>query len=416
MARTIHKLTPAIVERKSKKPGIYGDGGGLYLYVSPPSACSWVYCYTLNGKSREMGLGPYPDMSLPEAREKADEWRRVKARGQDPIEVRESVRASNRVSAARAITFEQYADGWIERHEGQWKSDKHAKQWKATLKTHAYPHIGDTPVALVDDAAVQKVLKPIWTTITETANRVRGRIETILDAAKVEKLRDGENPARWRGHLEHVFPERSAVSPVEHFPAMDYEKVPGFFTELRAEEGVTADALEFTILTCARTTQTTHAVWSEIDLDEKVWTIPGARMKGKKGKEREHRVPLSKPALAILKAQHEATGGKSYIFPGAKAKKPLSNMAMLELLRRMGYGDKTVHGFRSSFKDWAAEKTTFPNMVSEMALAHVIESDTEEAYRRRDLLEKRAKLMDAWAMYCTTPKADGKIITMGKRA
>lgn len=416
MARPIHKLTPAIVERKSRIPGSYGDGGGLYLYVSPPSACSWVYCYTLEGKSREMGLGPYPDISLSEARELADEWRRVKARGQDPWEVRESQRASNRATAARAITFETCAETYIAEHTAEWKSDKHGKQWGGTLKAYAYPHIGDTPVALVDDAAVQKVLKPIWTTKTETASRVRGRIEAILDWAKVKKYRDGENPARWRGHLEHVFPERTSVRPVKHFAAIDYEAVPAFFVELQKQDGVAADALEFTILTAARTTQTLKAHWSEIDMEKALWTIPGARMKGKKGKERLHRVPLSKQAIPVLKKRHETTGGQGFVFPNPrKPKKPLSNMAMLELLRRMGRDDITVHGFRSAFKDWAAEKTTFPNMVSEMALAHVIESETEEAYRRRDLLEKREKLMAAWATYCTTPNSGAKVITMGKR-
>ena len=411
MAHIKHKLTPAFVERKSKIPGSYGDGGGLYLYVSSKTSASWVFCYRLKGKDREMGLGPYPQIPLERdpkaadatdgAREMAAHWRSVKARGLDPIEIRESQRAAKRLQDAKAITFKECAASYIAAHRDGWKNAKHGAQWSATLETYAYPVFGDLSVADVDAALVHKVLDPIWTKKTETASRVRGRIEAVLEFAKTRGYRTGENPARWKGHLEHSFPDRAKVQKVKHHAALPWKELPAFMQKLQAEDGLGAMALRLAILTAVRTGEVIGATWSEIDLDGEVWTIPAERTK----MGREHRVPLSEPALAILKDQHKATGGKGFVFPGMNPKHSLSNMAMLMTLRRMERDDLTAHGFRSTFRDWAEEQTAFHGSVAEAALGHVVGDKVEAAYRRGDLFEKRRKLMDAWATFATTPKA-----------
>jgi integrase len=390
MARTIGRLTALKVDR-AKQPGMYADGGGLYLQVTDNGA-SWVYRYMLGGRPREMGLGPLALYGLQDARAKALDARRLRHEGVDPIDARKAARLRLRLDAAKAMTFKQCAEAYIKTHRAGWHNGKHVAQWEATLKTYAEPVIGSLPVQAIDTALVLKVLEQIWTTKPETASRVRGRIESILDWAKVRGYRAGENPARWRGHLDKLLPARSKVRKVKHHAALPYAELSNFLIQLQSQPGVAARALEFTILTAARTNETIGAMTNEINTREKLWTVPASRMKAK----REHRVPLSERALAILA---EAVEDK-FIFVGGKAGRPLSNMAMTEVLRRMGRDDITVHGFRSTFRDWAAERTNFPNEMVEMALAHAVSDKVEAAYRRGDMFEKRRRLMQQWATFC----------------
>lgn len=408
MARPIAKLSAVQIEQRAKQRGMHCDGGGLYLCVEPPSGCSWLFRYMLGGKARTMGLGPYPALTLAKARAAAAEMRSIKASGKDPITERDAERTRARLEAARAMTFKQCAEAYIASHKAGWRNRKHGTLWTNTLKTYAYPIIGSLPVAAVDTALVLKVLEPIWTTKTETASRVRQRMESVLDWAKVRGYRDGENPARWRGHLDKLLPAQSKVRKVEHHAALPYSEMPAFMTELREEDGIGARAFEFAILTVARTGEAIGACWPEIDLKNKLWIIPAERMKA----EREHRVPLSDRALEILADMAAVqTADNGFVFPGGKPKKPLSNMAFLMLLRRMKRTDLTAHGFRSTFRDWVAEETDFPNEVAEMALAHAVSDKVEAAYRRGDLFEKRRHLMTAWADYCNTP-AKGETIPL----
>lgn len=391
--RLLNKLTAR--EVRTLGPGYHGDGGGLWLQVSPAGTRSWIFRFTLNGRAREMGLGAEHTISLADAREKAREQRKQVLEGVDPIEARDATRRTAISAAARSVTFKAEAEAYIEAMRPEWKNAKHGEQWTNTLTTYAYPHIGDLLVSEIDTALVMKCLEPIWTTKTETASRVRGRIESVLDRATALKHRTGDNPARWRGHLDNLLAKPSRVAKTEHHAALPYAQIGEFMKLLRAEEGISPRALEFTILTATRTGESIGARWKEIDKDAGIWTIPAARMKAKK----PHRVPLSKAALKLLKGQEGLD--PDHVFPGLKEHKPLSNMAMLTLLqKRMGRPDLTVHGFRSTFRDWAAELSAFPNEVVEMALAHTIEDPTEAAYRRGDLFEKRARLMEAWATYC----------------
>jgi integrase len=410
MARNMERLTALAVSR-AKEPGYYPDGGGLYLHITATGAKSWAYRFMLDGKAREMGLGPLPDTTLSEARGKALEARKLRREGIDPIEHRKALRDSARLDAARAITFRECADAYIRAHRAGWRNAKHADQWTNTLKTYAYPTFGTLPVQGIDITLVTKVLEPIWSEKPETAGRVRGRIEVILDWATVRGYRQGENPARWRGHLDKLLPKRSKVARVEHHSALPYREIGAFLASLRAQEGTGARALEFAILTAGRTGEILGARWDEIDLDARVWTVPAGRMKG----EREHRVPLSPPAVAVLESLTELRTD-DYVFPGGRTGKPLSNMAMLVLLRRMKRGDLTVHGFRSTFRDWAADQTAYPNEVVEMALAHAVGNKVEAAYRRGDLFDKRRRLMDDWATYCAAPAADGKVVPIRQAA
>jgi integrase len=364
----------------------------------------------LRGTAREMGLGRYPDISLAEARLMAAEARRLKAKGVDPIANREAVRSQERLEAARSVTFRYCAESYIAARKKGWKNAKHADQWASTLETYAMPVMADLPVQSIDVGMVHRVLEPIWSSKTETASRVRGRIENVLDWATVREFRTGENPARWKGHLENLFPARSKVQKVEHHPALPYVKMGAFMASLKTQDGLGALALQFTILTATRTGEAIGARWSEIDLDAGVWTIPGSRMKAG----RDHRVPLSRAALAILRTRQKSGDKSVFVFPGGTRGKAISNMAMLQTLRRMERGDLTVHGFRSTFRDWAAEQTAIAREVGEAALAHVVGDKVEAAYRRGDLFEKRRKLMDAWATYCGTAKADAKIIPIQK--
>jgi integrase len=410
MARTTGRLTALKVGR-AKRPGMYADGGGLYLQVSD-SGASWIYRYMIAGRAREMGLGPLALFGLADARAKALDARRKRHDGIDPIEARRADRAKALLDAAKAITFNECAEAYIRAHQAGWRNDKHVGQWKATLETYAEPIMGSLPVQTIDTAIVMRVIEPLWTTKPETASRLRGRIEAVLDWAAVRNYRAGENPARWRGHLDKLLPARSKVRKVKHHAALPYAELPGYLLELRTQEGNAARALEFTILTAARTGESIGAKWGEINWPEKLWTIPGTRMKTG----REHRVPLSERALSILlelKSANAPKAAETFLFSGARPDRPLSNMAFLMLLRRMGRDDLTVHGFRSSFRDWAAERTNFPSEVAEMALAHVVGNKVEAAYRRGDLFDKRRRLMAAWADFLSKLVVDtAKVVAL----
>ena len=413
MGRHVEKLSALAVSR-AKARGYLGDGGGLYLQVSTSGAKSWVFRFKDRGRLREMGLGSVHAIGLAEARKCATACRQMRLDGTDPIAVKKAGRLKAKLEAARAMTFRQCAEAYIEAHKAGWQNAKHAAQWSATLKTYAYPVFGALPVQAVDVALIAKVLEPIWKTKTETASRLRGRIERVLDWATVRGYRQGDNPARWRGHLDQLLPARSRVQKVQHHAALPYAEVGQFMAELREQVTTSALALEFLILTATRTAEVMGAIWTEIDLDAAVWTIPAERMKAKK----EHRVPLSKPALAILKRLHKHRAGE-FVFMGAKPGRPLSNMALLMLLERVDRSDLTVHGFRSTFRDWAAERTSYPNHVVEQALAHTIGDKVEAAYRRGDLFAKRRKLMDEWARYCAKPApvtAASNVVPIGARA
>ncbi len=390
---------------KSAEPGRHVDGGGLQLLVKPTGARSWVFRYMISGKAREIGLGPAsgPDAtSLRDARDLASALRlKVKA-GVDPLAERERVAAEALATAQAAkvagVTFREAAEIHMKANRDGWRNPKHRQQWENTLSTYVYPVFGDLPVAEVDTPHVIKALEPIWRLKPETASRVRQRIETVLDASKARGFRKGENPARWRGHIDQVLPKRTKLSRGHH-AAMPYGEVPAFLADLRKREAVAALALEFTILTAARTGEVIGAQWAEIDLEAAVWTVPAERMKAGK----EHRVPLCPRAVEILQDARLLSG--ETIFTGPQGGK-LSGMAMAMLLRRMEI-DVTVHGFRSAFRDWAAECTSYAHEVAEMALAHTIGNAVERAYRRGDLFEKRRRLMADWAVYCATDGAAG---------
>ncbi len=410
MTRSIHKLTPMAIE-KQKMPGKYADGGGLYLVVADSGAKTWVFRYMFLGKRREMGLGTLQVITLKEARSKAADCRKLLADGQDPIEDRKATMFRIALEAASAITFKEAAETYIKAHKVGWRNAKHIQQWENTLATYVYPVFGQLSVGSIDVGLVMKVLEPLWQTKTETASRLRGRIEAILDWAAARGYRSGENPARWRGHLQNLLPRRAKVQRVQHHKALPYAETGAFMQEVRKSDVVAAKALEFVILTATRTSETIGATWDEIDFKNKVWTIPASRIKAS----REHKVPLTAEALAILEAMKE-TRVSDYVFPGGRAKNPLSNMAMLKFLDRMERSELTVHGFRSTFRDWAAEQTNFPREVAEMALAHAVSDKVEAAYRRGDLFEKRRKLMEGWARYChTLPSEGGKILKMKKK-
>ena len=393
----------ALFITKAVGPKCYPDGDGLYLQVTAEGSRSWLFRYQLGGKPRWMGLGPIALVSLAEAREKAREQRKLLLDRIDPIKHRDAVLAAQRLKEARAITFKQAADQCIADRRANWRNAKHAAQWDSSLATYAYPVLGAVPVGDVDKAMVIRVLRPIWNTKRETADRVRSRIETVLNWATVNGSREGENPARWKGHLEYTFAER-AKTRAKHHAAMNYRDVPVFMAELRERDSISARALEFTILTAARTNETIGAV--DVEIDGNVWTIPAGRMKA----EKEHKVPLCERALEII-AKRMRVKNNAHLFPSARATKALSNMAMLELLRGMRPGF-TVHGFRSTFRDWAAESTNFQNHVVEAALAHAIPSAVEAAYRRGDLFEKRRDLMEQWGAYCARSAASVNVVRM----
>jgi integrase len=375
---------------------MYHDGGELYLQVSVGWAKSWIYRFMLEGRPREMGLGPLHAIPLAEARRRAAECGGIRHAGIDPIEARGAQREEKKLEAAKAMTFDACAAAYIDAHKTGWQNGKHRDQRRNTLNSYAGPVFGSLSVQAVDVGLVMKAIEPIWSTKPETAGRVRGRVEAVLDWATARGYRQGENPARWKGHLENLLPKKSKVRRVEHHAALPYAELAEFMVELRQHDGIAARALEFAILTAARTGEVLGARWAEIDFKARLWTIPGSRMKAGK----EHRVPLSDAAMAVLEGM-EATREGDFVFPGGRAGRPLSNMAFLMLLRRIGRGDLTAHGFRSTFSDWCTECTNFPAEVREMALAHAVGDKVEAAYRRGDLFEKRRQVMDAWASFAT---------------
>lgn len=394
MPKKVPELTDLHV-RRQVRPGLHAVGGvtGLHLQVTPTGVRSWVLRITVGTKRRDMGLGGYPDVPLARAREKAREARALVEKGIDPILQRQQARSALAAQRAAAKTFAECAHAFLEAKSPEWANAKHAQQWQNTLETYAGPKIGRMLVADIGTAQVLEVLRPIWTLKTETASRVRGRIEAVLDWATVHQYRTGPNPARWKGHLDALLARPSKFRKVEHHAALPLDDLPGFMVRLRAADGTGARALEFAILTAARSGEVRLATWDEIDLDQRVWTVPAERMKAG----REHRVPLSAPALELLKGLLRVKD-VPFLFASAQ-KKPLSDMTLTAVLRRMNIA-AVPHGFRSTFKDWASERTDYPNEVSEMALAHAIESKTEAAYRRGDLFERRRNLMDEWAAFC----------------
>lgn len=403
----------AAVTLKKLTDGWHADGGNLYLFVRGTSR-TWVFRYvSLDGKRRNMGLGSIESTSLSRARELAKANRsavRDKQTPVDPITQAKTQKAARKAAEQRSITFKACAEAVMKSKGQEWRNPKHGQQWKNTLESYAYPILGSLPVGMIDTPLIIKCLEPIWTEKTETASRVRGRIESVLDWATVSGYRQGDNPARWRGHLDHILPSNKKISRVNHHPALPFAQIAAFMVELRKREGNGARALEFLILTAARSGEIRGARWSEIDLTENLWIIPADRMKAQK----EHRVPLSDAAVQILKA---LSAGKSdeYVFPSIQKGKQLSDMTLSAVMKRLNKSDFTVHGFRSSFRDWASEKTNHSSEVIEMALAHTIQSAVEAAYRRGDLLEKRRELMDDWARYCDALPSQNNVISINRQ-
>lgn len=388
--KVVGRLTQVRV--RSAPPGCYLDGGGLYLFVSKSLARQWIYRFSWRGRRPEMGLGSFPDVGLADARAARDAARAVLRSGRNPIEARRAERAD----ARSRPTFGEVADSLIEAKASGWRSEKHAEQWRVTLQGGAVAPLRGRFVDEIDTEAVLSVLKGPWQKTPESASRLRQRIEAVLDAAKAQGHRTGENPARWRGHLAHLLPQRPGVEKGHH-AAMSYAEVPSFMTRLRGDDAIAARALEFTILTAARSGEVFGALWSEVelDLDAGLWTIPATRMKSG----RAHRIPLSAPAAAILRRLWKRRTC-SVIFESPRGGRPLSHVAMQKALDRLGVLDATVHGFRSAFRDWAGNETEFPREVAEAALAHVVGDKAEQAYRRSDALEKRRDMMASWAYWC----------------
>ncbi len=407
MRRQLKRLSDRFI-KTVKRPGYHADGDGLYLQVSPAATKSWIFRFARHGKEREMGLGSERVFSVAQARAKVADARRLLVEGLDPIAARDGQRAKDRLQKVGTLTFAKCAEKYIGAHRAGWRNPKHVAQWENTLDTYAGEVIGQLAVKDVDTALVLRTLEPIWTKKPETASRLRGRIERILDWARVMGYRTGENPARWRGHLDKLLASSLNRKGREHLAALPYDELGAFVEDLRAMPGTAARALEFLILTIARTGEVIGAPPSEVDADKALWTIPAARMKAG----REHRVPLSPRALEIAKTQPAGP----FLFAGGKEKEPLSDMAMLKLLSRMGRKGITVHGFRSTFRDWAAERTSYPREVCEMALAHTISDKVEAAYRRGDLFEKRRRLLLEWSRFCDAPKRGAKVTSIKKAA
>lgn len=400
------KELSALEVNRLTTPGMHAIGGvaGLYLQVTDTGARSWILRATVGNRRRDMGLGGFPDVTLASAREAARAARLKIKEGIDPVEEAQAKRSALAASQASAISFGEAAAKFIAAHETGWKNAKHAAQWTSTLETYAFPTIGKIRVSDIETAHVISILEPIWTTKTETASRLRGRIESVLDWATVRGYRKGENPARWKGHLDMILPARAKVQKVEHHAAMDYREVGAFMAELAKVEGMGARALEFAILTAARSGEVRGATWAEIDEQASVWTIPARRMKA----EKEHRIPLTETALAML-AKLPRIAGTDLIFPNSKEKpSALSDMTLTAVLRRMNK-DVTAHGFRSTFRDWAGETTAYPREVIEHALAHQLRDKAEAAYARGTLFEKRRRLMTDWAKHCATVAKTGDV-------
>ena len=403
-SREAERLTALDVPRLVKVKGMHHDGRGLYLKASPPGGASWILRYMLDGKAHTMGLGPFPEVTLKAARQKALAARQLKIERLDPIATRRADWDARRATA-NVLTFQAAAEAYILSKQSGWRhKGKTADQWRAAFRDWVHPHIGQKPVSAVDTAAVLMVLTQevktadgqarFWEARSETASRCRARIENVLDYAKAKGQRSGDNPADW-ATLRFTLPKRHDVAPVKNHDAMPYEKVPAFVETLRSKTAASAQALEFTILTGARTTEVRGMAWSELDLERKVWTIPSARMKAKK----EHRIPLSDRAVELLQLLADDGGEPSegLVFPGVKPGKPMSENTMLKLAKD---AEVTVHGFRSSLSTWAREQTHFPREVVEASLAHTVGNAVERAYARTDFFDKRRDLMNAWARFC----------------
>ena len=422
MSRAIHKLTARRVETE-KRVGKHADGGGLWLFITKDGSKRWVFAYERDKRRREMGLGSVADVGLGKARDHAAAACQLLAGGSDPIDARRAAELEA-AEAARAAELERigpalfgkFADEYIDTHEEGWKNPKHRQQWRNTIKTHAAPLL-DKPMQEISTDDVVAVLKPIWRTVPETASRLRGRIENILDAAKTAKHIQSpwENPARWRGNLSHLLPRRTTKKQVRHHPAMPFEDLPTFLVRLRTRPALAARALELTILCATRTNETLRMTWGELDLEAAVWTIPADRMKMGV----EHRVPLCNAAVQLLRNIASASNcpPDAYVFAGQKMGKPLSQMAMTMALRRMSLGHFTVHGMRSSFRDYMGEMTDHAETVVEQALAHQIGDETSRAYRRGDAFLKRRVLMNDWEAYLIGSRARAsKVEKIGRRA
>lgn len=392
--RQLHRLT-ALKIGKIDAPGQYPDGGNLYFQISETGSRSWIFKFTLRGRSREMGLGPLSSVSLAAARAEAVKCRGLLRDGIDPIEARNAEIRKRALETSGPRLFRIAAAHYIAQHRAGWKNAKHAQQWENTLTTYAFPTIGDQDVRDVDTAMIVRVLQPIWIAKRETAFRLRGRLECILDAEKALGYREGENPARWRGHLDKLLPKQNRRKKIKHHPALPWQEMPEFMKALREQRGTAARMLEHLILTVVRTQEVQFARPEEFAMLYRVWTVPGERMK----MELPLRVPMVDRLVELVKeALPNARDG--WLYPGRVKEKPLSNMAMLKVLERMGYGHVTVHGFRSTFRDWVAECTEYADSLAEKALAHAIQNESEAAYRRGDMLERRRKMMSDWARFC----------------
>jgi len=392
------KLTAKRILKFLKTPGRYGDGDGLYLQVNTPGRASWILRYERDGRERAMGLGALVDFNLAEARQRAKTKRQLLADGIDPLDHKQAKREQDRLEAARNVTFKQCAEQYYDAHADEWSNARHRQQFTSSMRDHVYPIIGSTWVGAIDEPLVLKTLAPIWKIKTVTAKRVRNRIAAVLDYAAACKYRTGTNPARWEGHLEHLLPAPEKIAAVKDHAALPHGELATFIIGLRKVEGVPARALEFLILTATRTNEVAEANWDEVKFEERAWVIPAERMKAS----REHRIPLPDRAIEILK-QLPREAGNPYVFIGSKPGTNIGPVAMYRLLRTLSDGI-SVHGFRSSFSDWAHDTTGYSNHVIELSLAHSIGNATERAYRRSDLLVKRRRLMDDWTKYCTTPK------------
>ncbi len=405
MVQRINQLTARKV-LTLKEPGYHADGGGLWLQVSHGAGKSWVFTFSLRGRAREMGLGSASRVTLAEARDERDKCNRLLRKHIDPIEHRKRQRAEAALSDSATITFKEAAAAYCAAHRAGLKTAKFAAQWVSTLATYAEPVIGNLAVRDINTGHIHRVLEPIWSAKSDTASKLRGRIEVILDWARVKGYRDGENPARWRGNLDKLLPRPSKVRRVEHFAALPHDELPALMEKLRRREGPAARALEFIILTAARLAEARNATAQEVDRSNKVWTVPGLRMKGGQ----EHRVPLCKRTLELA-----AMGGDQHLFPSPYfPDKAISEQRLRDVLHQLGHDNITIHGFRSTFKDWCRDRTRFDNYVVEAALAHASGDKVERAYARSDVMQKRRELMNAWAKFCEIPpaKSTGRVVPL----
>jgi integrase len=423
----LNRLT-AVRVQQVRKPGLYADGGGLHLQVTQGVNGilnkSWLFRFSIRDagkpsgrRERWMGLGSIGTVSLVDARAAALDARKLCRDGIDPIAARNAAKAAAELAHAKAMTFDQCRDAYVKANKAGWKNEKHQEQWTNTLATYVTPVFGKLPVAVVDTALVIKVLEPLWATKSETASRVRQRIERVLDWAKVRGFRTGDNSARWKGHLDQSLPTLASVRKVRHHPALPYAQIGAFMRSLGERAGISPRALEFAILTGMRTEAVLEARWSEIDMVEKVWTVPPERAKRKNQNWKEHRVGLSTSALKVLATMGSGEGRGEFVFPGDRPGRPLSNGAMLELVKEMNWTDEkgnriTPHGFRSTFRTWGAECTNFPDELVKAALGQTVGFKVDAAYQRGDLFEKRKRLMAAWADFCTKPSPRGKVVSI----